>query len=388
MKMLKTLGYLAAASTLGAAISFSAQADEVNIGFTGPLSGGAALYGENTLSGLRMAAEEINANGGFEVDGEKHTINLVALDDRYSPSQAATNAKRLKQESNVPAVFVPHSGGIFALMSFNEQSEFLVMAYSSVPSITEKGNELTLRIPPTFDGYVNAFTELAYDEYGKKLAMGGATHEYAKIWSDMIKDKWNSLGGEVVADNPMDYNKSADFYTGVSRLIAADPDVMFIGGASEPTGLVARQARELGYQGPFILMDQAKLDEVAEVSGGMASLEGSIGVVPLSAYTTESAKSFVKRYNKEHGKNPGSEAAFMYGALHGLVNAMTIAGTTEDVQAIRKAMDKGLATLDDSKNPYEVDGVDEKGGFLTDPTVAVVKNGEIEERQISEITKQ
>ena len=117
-------------------------------------------------------------------------------------------------------------------MSFNEQSEFLVMAYSSVPSITEKGNELTLRIPPTFDGYVNAFTELAYDEYGKKLAMGGATHEYAKIWSDMIKDKWNSLGGEVVAYNPMDYNKSTDFYTGVSLLIAADPDVMFIGGAS------------------------------------------------------------------------------------------------------------------------------------------------------------
>ena len=53
-------------------------------------------------------------------------------------AQAATNAKRLKQESNVSAVFVPHSGGIFALQDFNEKDNFLVMAYSSVPSITEK----------------------------------------------------------------------------------------------------------------------------------------------------------------------------------------------------------------------------------------------------------
>lgn len=385
MKMLKRLGTLAAASTLGAAIALSAQAEEVNIGFTGPLSGGAALYGENTLSGLRMAAEEINANGGFKVDGTNYTVNVIALDDRYSPSQAATNAKRLKQESKVPAVFVPHSGGIFALMSFNEQSDFLVMAYSSVPSITEKGNELTLRIPPTFDGYVEAFTKLAYDEYGKGLALGGATHEYAKIWSDMIKEEWKSLGGEIVADNPMDYNKSADFYTGVSRLISENPDVMFIGGASEPTGLVARQARELGYQGPFILMDQAKLDEVAEVSGGLESLEGSIGVVPLTTYTTDSAQQFVKRYNEEYGKNPGSEAAFMYGAMHGLVHAMEIAGTVTDPKAIRAAMDESLSTIDDSKNPYEVNGVNERGGFLTEPTVAIVKDGKIEEREMAEI---
>ena len=30
----------------------------------------------------------------------------------------------------------------------------------------------------------------------------------------------------------MDYNKSADFYTGVSKVLAEKPDVMFIGGAS------------------------------------------------------------------------------------------------------------------------------------------------------------
>src|SRR5690554_3180911 len=128
MKKLRTLGQAIAAATLTMSLAAGASAGEVNIGFTGPLSGGAALYGENTLSGLRMAAEEINADGGFDINGEKHTINVIALDDQYSPAQAATNAKRLKQESDVPAIFIPHAGGIFALMDFNVEDDFLVMA--------------------------------------------------------------------------------------------------------------------------------------------------------------------------------------------------------------------------------------------------------------------
>src|SRR5690554_3145811 len=304
MKTAKKLGLaVAVATTMG--LSTAVMAGEVNIGFTGPLSGGAALYGENSLSGLRMAAEEINANGGFDINGEKHTVNVIALDDQYSPAQAATNAKRLKQESNVSAIFVPHSGGIFALMDFNVEDDFLVMAYTSVPTVTEQGNPLTLRIPPTFDGYVRAFTAYALENWGDKLAMGGATHEYAKIRGQMVKQAWTANGGKVVAENPMDYNKSADFFTGVSRLVASKPDVMFVGGASEPTGLVIQQARQLGYEGGFIMMDQAKIDEAANVLGGYEMLEDTVGVVPLSE--AEAAQDFIKRYEESYGKTPGSE---------------------------------------------------------------------------------
>ncbi len=376
MKIAKKLGQAVAAATLGMSLSAGAMAGEVNIGFTGPLSGGAALYGENTLSGLRMAVAEINAAGGFDLNGEKTTVNLVSLDDRYSPAQAATNAKRLKQESNVSAVFVPHSGGIFALQDFNEKDNFLVMAYSSVPTITEQGNSLTLRIPPTFDGYVKAFTDYALEHQGKKLGMGGATHEYAKIWGSMIKKEWEAKGGDVVADNPMDYNKSADFFTGVSRIISEGPDVMFVGGASEPTGLVVQQARQMGFQGGFIVMDQAKIDEVAQVAGGMDMVEGAIGVVPLSVYETPAARDFIERYQTEFGKVPGSEAAFNYLALHALVEAMDATDST-DPKTLRAAIGDALKNMDASKNPYEVVGVTENGGFITDPTLAVVKDGEI-----------
>ncbi|WP_166268825.1 ABC transporter substrate-binding protein [Marinobacter caseinilyticus] len=383
MTKIKRLGHAIAVATLGLGLSFASLADEVNIGFTGPLSGGAALYGENTVSGLRMAVDEINAAGGFTVGDETHTLNLIALDDRYSPAQAATNAKRLKQESGVPAVFVPHSGGVFALQDFNEKDNFLVMAYTSVPSVTEKGNALTLRIPPTFDGYVRAFTAYAQTHMGKTIGMAGATHEYAKIWATMMAQEWTQKGGEVVVENPMDYNKSADFYTGASRIIAANPDVMFVGGASEPTGLVVQQARQLGFQGGFVLMDQAKIDEVAEVIGGLEMLEGAIGVVPLSIYETSAARDFITRYKAKYDKTPGSEAAYNYLAMHALVAAMEQSGST-DPKAIRGAIGDAIADMDASKNPFEVKRITEQGGFVTETTLAVVEDGKIVRKAIKE----
>ena len=387
MKVLKSFRRLAAASAVALAIGGAAHADEVNIGFTGPLSGGAALYGENTLEGLRMAAEEINAAGGITVDGEKHTINIQALDDKYSPSQAAVNGKRLVQQYNAPVIFTPHSGGTFALQAFNERDGFLVMSYTSVPAVTSKGNKLTVKIPPNFTDYIEPFSRITMDRFGNKLGVANATHDYAKYWTKEFVPVWRELGGEVAAMNPMDYNKSADFYTGVSKVLSEDPDVMFVGGASEPTGLVVRQARELGFKGGFILMDQAKMDEVAKVSGGIKSLEGSVGVVPLDKYENEGAKLFLEKWQKDHNGVATSETAYNYFAMYLIAQAMQEAGTVDDAKAIRAAIASAMDKVSVEHNPYDVDGIDEAGNQGADPQIAEVVDGEVVLRKLSEITE-
>ncbi|HAB08812.1 MAG TPA: ethanolamine utilization protein EutJ [Alcanivorax sp.] len=387
MKVLKSFRRLAAASAVALAIGGAAHADEVNIGFTGPLSGGAALYGENTLEGLRMAAEEINAAGGITVDGEKHTINIQALDDKYSPSQAAVNGKRLVQQYNAPVIFTPHSGGTFALQAFNERDGFLVMSYTSVPAVTSKGNKLTVKIPPNFTDYIEPFSRITMDRFGNKLGVANATHDYAKYWTKEFVPVWRELGGEVAAMNPMDYNKSADFYTGVSKVLSEDPDVMFVGGASEPTGLVVRQARELGFKGGFILMDQAKMDEVAKVSGGIKSLEGSVGVVPLDKYENEGAKLFLKKWQEDHNGVATSETAYNYFAMYLIAQAMQEAGTVDDAKAIRAAIASAMDKVSVEHNPYDVDGIDEAGNLGADPQIAEVVDGEVVLRKLSEITE-
>lgn len=385
----RRLGRMAIAMAIALATAGGAQAQEVvKIGYTGPLSGGAALYGKNALTGIEMAVNEINA-AGFEVGGKKYKLEVVALDDKYAPSEAAINARRLVQQHKTPVVFVPHSGGIFALQAFNERENFIIGAYSSVPAIVERGNKLTLMIPPSFTGYIEPFIRYEMKRFGKNVAIANADHDYAKAWTKAFVPALEKAGGKVVADNPMSYNKSTDFYSGVSRVLTDKPDILFIGGASEPTALVVKQARELGFKGGFIIMDQAKMDEMARVLGGLAPLEGSIGTMPLVADSRPSAKGFVERFRKVYGadKDPTSEMSLNYTAAYVVAEAMKLAGTTSDPVKIRAQADKAAASLSTDHNPNEIDDVAENGAFKADVVVGVVEGGKIRQARLSESMK-
>lgn len=352
----------------------------VKIGYSGPLSGGAAQYGKNVLDGMQLAVAEINATAP-EVGGKKVKIEIVSLDDKYNPSETAINAQRLVQQHKTPAILVPHSGGIFALQTTNERNNFIVLSYSSVPQITNRGNKLTLRIPPEFTSYIEPFSKYTMERYGKKVAMVGADHDYGKAWAALFKPGWEKLGGTVVAENPMSYNRATDFYSGVSKALAEKPDVLFVGGASEPTALVIKQARELGFKGGFVVMDQAKLDEMARVVGGYGPLEGAIGVMPVSEDSQPDNKAFVERFGKAYpGRIPGSEALWNYTAVYATVKAMQLAGTTKasDAQAIHAKLDEAYKSLAPSVNPGRVKGVDGNGGTITIERGAGVRDGKIE----------
>ncbi len=380
-------GLAGAAAAAALALPRAAFADDtVTIGYSGPLSGGAALYGKRCLSGLQMAADEINGAGGLSLGGKTMKLAIKALDDRYSPAEAALNAKRLHQQDGAAVVFVPHSGGIFAVQAFNQQEGFLLAAYSSVPSITERGNTLTLRIPPSYDVYIEPFVGYEMKRFGKKLAMAGGDHEYAKLWAKAIGPAWEKAGGTIVASNPMSYNKDTDFYSGVSKVLAASPDVLFVGGASEPTGLVIKQARELGFKGGFAIMDQAKMDEIARVTGGLDMLDGAIGVLPVSYDESAPAQSFVKRYKASHQDAPSSEAELNYTALYIVADAMKKAGTSSDAKAIRAACDTSAKSLSPDRNPGSVTGIGPHGGLLSNAYAGAVEKGKIVQVALSGAT--
>ncbi|WP_431276868.1 ABC transporter substrate-binding protein [Variovorax ureilyticus] len=377
---------LALLGAFGAGSAFAQ--DTVKIGFTGPLSGGAALYGKNVVNGIEMAIKEINA-AGLEVGGKKVKLELVALDDKYSPADAAINARRLAQQHQAPVVFVPHSGGIYAMQAFNEQEKFIVMAYSSTPKITETGNKLTIRIPPTFNSYIEPFTRYEMKKFGKKVGMLPGDHEYAKNWTQLFGPAWEKAGGTIASNNPMSYNRSADFYSGVSRVLAEKPDVLFVGGPSEPTALVVKQARELGFKGGFLIMDQAKLDEMAKVTEGLGPLEGSIGVLPVSYDERVGPKTFAAAYRKAYGadKDPTTESSYNYAMTHAVAAAMKLAGTTSDATAIRAKMSEAISKLPKETNAGEFKGVDAVGGTVVDPLVATVEGGKIKPVNLSDLMK-
>ena len=376
MRITMKPAYLAVAVAL--AFGGNAMAQEVvKIGYSGPLSGGAALYGKNVLMGMEMAANEINAKG-LEVGGKKYKIEIVSLDDKYNPSETAINVQRLIQQHKTPAVLVPHSGGIFAVQAFNEKANTLLLAYTSLPQVTERGNKMSIRIPPDFTIYLEPFIKTEMTKYGKNVAIANADHDYAKAWTAAFKPKWEAMGGKVVAENPMSYNKATDFYSGVSKVLQGKPDVLFIGGASEPTALVAKQARDLGFKGGFLVLDQAKLDEMAKVVGGYGPLEGSVGVLPMIADPRPNAQLFVKNFHKlQPDRDPSSEMSLNYTAVHATAVAMKLANTVTDANAIRAQMDKAFKSLPAEHNPQEIEWVDEKGGSIANVFMGVVEEGKI-----------
>ena len=352
-------------------------AGTVNIGYTGPLSGPAAFYGKRTLNGVKMAADEINSEGGFEVGGKKYKLNIVSLDDKYLPNEAGANAKRLIQENKTPIIFTPHSGGVFALQVFNQQDKFLIGAYTSEPKVSEVGNNLTVRIPPRYDGYLKPFTDYSMKKFGKKIAFLPTSSQYGKDWSTKLKAYWEKQGGKVVYNSSIDFAKETDFFTTVTNALKGKPDVLFIGGASEPTAKVAKQARELGFKGGFIVMDQAKFDEMKAVTGSYDLLNGSIGVMPLVESTnSEAIPDFVKKYKEEFGENPGSEAGLNYIATYIFVEAMKAAGSVDDAEKIQAHMQDGVSNIPENVRIYQFSKFS-GGGFDGDLEVAAIEDGKI-----------
>ncbi|WP_246945227.1 ABC transporter substrate-binding protein [Bacillus pinisoli] len=360
------------------------EAGVVNIGYSGPLSGPAAFYGKNTLSGLEMAVEEINANGGFEVSGKKYNLNLVTLDDKYLPNETGANAKRLVQENKTPIIFVPHSGGIFASQVFNIQEKFIIGAYTSEPKVTEQGNALTVRIPPKYSSYIEPFSKYQMERFGKKIAFLPTATQYGKDWASVLEPGWKDLGGEVVYKGSIDFSKDTDFFTIVTNALKEKPDVLFVGGPSEPTALVIKQARELGFKGGFLIMDQAKLDEIEAVLGGTELIEGSVGVLPLVYSKYEGNEKFIEDYSKAHGKNPGSEAGYHYLAAYMFVEAMKAAGSVDDPIAIRAKLEESLANIPADKKIYEIEEIEENGGLVTPLRIAVVEDGKIIDKSLGQ----
>jgi len=288
-----------------------------------------------------MAMEEINAKGGIAVAGKKYKIEIISLDDRYKPDLAVQNARRMVSLDKVPAVFCPHSGGILAMMNFNEKEDFIVMGYTTHPKIVETGNKLVIRIPADIRAYASAFIDRAKARGVKKVAAIPGVHEYAKIWMDIFKEEWAKRGGDLTDVSPADYMKETDFYTHLTKVIAGKPDAILLIGASEPAALIVKQARELGFKGRFLLADQAKMEEMAKIVS-MDKLEGTIGLTPLYDRPVKDAPAFVKAYQKRFGEGEActTETAQHYESLGLLAYAMEIAGTTSEVRKIRAAMPK------------------------------------------------
>lgn len=376
MKCLKVLICLVAAVFV-MSWTGSSKADEIVIGYTGPLSGPAAEYGQDIFNGVDMAVKELNAAGGITVKGKKYTFRLDKLDDRVDPTQAVNNARRFKQNKAI-AVFNGVFNTIAPMMKINEEkgNEFIMMAYTSTPKVEELGNKLMVDTTVTFTTYVQVFAEWALKKGWKKCAMMVTLGAYGDEWRTGFKEYYQKRGGVITADKPANYYTETDFSSQLAAAIATKPDVMLIGGPSATTALVIEQARSMGYKGGFMLVDQAKQDYIAVLLKGTKIMGDLIGTAGVVSIPFDGAKTFDKKYTTTYKRMVTWECALNYTGMHALAKAIVTAGTVDDVYKIRAAFPKALdPPMLGDKYPNAVYGVTDAGRMLIMASVQTVTRG-------------
>lgn len=358
--------------------AFVAHAQDIIIGFSGPLSGPAAEYGQDIFYGIDMAVKEINAAGGVTVNGKKHLFKLDKLDDKNDPTAAVNNARRFRNNGAI-AVYNGVFTTIAAINKINQEkgNEFLLMAYTSTPKVVQMGNKLLIGVTaPNFKVYIQQFSDIAQKKGYKKIAMVVTAGGYGEEWRVAFKDHWEKEGGIITADKPANYYTETDFSAPLTAALATKPDAMLIGGPSATTALVIEQARSMGFKGGFITIDQAKLDYMANLLKGYKLMNNTIGVAtPMSVPVPVSAD-FEKRYKAAYKRMVTSECFRNYGATHALAKAIEVAGTTTDVYKIRADFHKGLPIVGD-KIPTEIFGIADNGRLLINGSIQTIENGQL-----------
>lgn len=356
----------------------AASADDILIGFSGPLSGPAAEYGQDCFYGIEMAVNEINAAGGINVKGKSYKFKLERLDDRADPTTAVNNARRL-QSAKAVAIYNAVFTTIAAMSKINEEKggEFLLMAYTSTPKAVQLGNKLLIgTTAPAFTVYIQQFVEIALKKGWKKIAMVTTLGAYGEEWRKAFGDYWVKSGGTITIDKPANYFTETDFSAPLTAALATKPDALLIGGPSATTALVIEQARGMGFTGGFICLDQAKLDYMANILGSYKLLNNTIGVAAPPSVPVPVSEAFDKKYKATYKRLVTSECYRNYGATHALAKAIEVAGTPSDVRAIRAAFPKALPILGD-KIPTEIFGINPNGRLLINGSVQTIEDGKL-----------
>lgn len=343
--------------------SVSGFTAEIVIGFSGPLSGPAGEYGQDCVNGLEMAIKELNAAGGVTADGQKFVFKLEKIDDKASFFVAQANARKLL-DNNALAIFVPVFSSAIPMLKINQEEcgEFIVMGYTSSHKAAQIKNDLFVLFAPLFLAEAQVFAERAWEKGWRKVAMVVTQGAYGDEWRETFKTYWETLGGAITADKPANYYTRTDFVGPLTAALATNPDGILIGGPSGTTALVIEQARKMGYKGGFMMVDQAKMDAIAQLLDGTKLMENGMGVTTLAAIPVPAANTFVKRYQAAYQRMANTESALHYSAMYLLAKAIAAAETQDNVYAVRAAFPKALPLLAD-QHILEMHSIS-KGGLV------------------------
>ncbi len=296
------------------------------IGGIGPVTGGAAVYGNAVKNGAELAIQEINAAGG--VNGM--TLALDFQDDENN-TEKAVNAYNTLKDHNIKVLMgtVTSDPCIAVAERTYEDNMFqLTPSGSSVPC-TQYENAFRICFNDPAQGGASA-QYISTMGLASKVAViyDSSTSYSAGIYQNFAQEA-ASLGIEVVAAEAFTADSNTDFSVQLQKIQEADPDLVFLPIYYEEAALILKQADTMGMDMTFFGCDG--LDGVIGQLGADADLaEGVMLLTPFVADASDAkTQAFTKAYQEAYGDTPNQFAADAYDAIYTIKAALEQAGVTD-----------------------------------------------------------
>jgi len=205
---------------------------EIKIGTLYPVSGDLAKLGDQCMSGIKLAVEEINAAGGIKsMDGAK--LTLVEADSQGKPDVAISEVERLCQQDQVSAILGTYQSSVAlpATQAAERQQTTMLITTAVADDVTDKGYKYIFRICPKASWYAKDqidFCQALPELGGPTIETVALLHEDTDFGQSTSKGQIQyaeEAGLDVVANIAYPAS-SAVLTTQVSKIKAANPDIV------------------------------------------------------------------------------------------------------------------------------------------------------------------
>ena len=316
---------------------------DITVGVMASLTGPAAALGAETKKAVALFPTSVG--------GEK--VNFIVLDDATDPTSAVKNVRKLISEDKVDAILGPNLISTATAMADVANAEKTPMVSVAPLEVSGDKRGFVFRSEPSADLMVNRVVADMVAGGAKTVGFIGFSDSWGEL---LLKALTKASEGKLTIVASERYGRAdPSVQAQVLKVMAAKPDVVFVGASGTPAAMPQITLRERGYKGKVYQSHGVTSKEFLRVGG--KAIEGAlipVGPVlvaeqlPDSHPTKKASVAFVKELEAKHG--PDSRSTFAgasWDAWLLLQNAITSAqkakvksGTPEFRAALRNGLEK------------------------------------------------
>lgn len=291
---------LSVMSGCGAGKSADNGKEPIKIGFMGAKTGDVAMYGINTLKGLNMAIDELNQGGGLL----GRPVALVEEDNAGQKDQAINITNKFISQDKVVAIIGDPTTGITRVVGqiANSKQTVLLSAGAVGTNVVEIG-PYVFRNTLLDSIAAPATVKYIIQEKGwKNIALiTSKNNDYSVSLTSIFKEAITANGGNLVIEEFIQ-DKDTDFSGQITKIKAANPDVIFFSGYYTEAALIMKKAREVGIQAVMVGGDGLQGEDLMKIGGdaveGLVSFAGFSPEQPEPT-TAKFITAFKAKYSNE-----------------------------------------------------------------------------------------